>query len=410
MAGYKLTAAVLNRKKTAGKVADGLALAFRRNKDGTLSAIQRIKDTLGKESDITIATISGEISQERLQAIRNEAYALKLAAGKGGAPVKVMTFSDAWDSYRKQMVGAVNSKWSPATLKQLTARMLNHVAPTALWTMPVGDITAGDIRDALETVRREQPKLAPKVLQLVGQVLASVTSKAGLASNQARLLKSELKAIEKKVVFEKLPAITDLAGLGRLLAAIENSNLYLTTRVALLLQAYTAQRSGEVAGAKWSEFVFHPDGRATWTIPRERMKVSDREKKPFDQKLVIPPAAVALLKRLPTFGGEGYLFTPRHGDAGHITVEAFSQAFQRLGFRGVAVPHGWRSSLKTLAEEAADDDSRPLFASSWVEGVLDHSPQGIEKHYQRGKMEAGMSRVLAWWSDQLEKSKFTTSD
>lgn len=80
-------------------------------------------------------------------------------------------------------------------------------------------------------------------------------------------------------------------------------------------------------------------------------------------------------------------------------------AFQRLGFRGVAVPHGWRSSLKTLADDAADIDERPLFAPSWVEGVLDHAPPGIEKHYQRGKTEQGMTRVLSWWAQQLENAK-----
>ena len=43
MAGYKLSAAILNRKKAPGKVADGLALSFIRNKDGSLTAWQRVK-------------------------------------------------------------------------------------------------------------------------------------------------------------------------------------------------------------------------------------------------------------------------------------------------------------------------------------------------------------------------------
>ena len=402
MAGYKLSAAILNRKKAPGKVSDGLALSFKRNKDGTLSAIQRLK-VAGKDVDRTVITVAGDITQAQLQEIRKDAYALKTANAEGVPSGAVMTFGEAWEDFRKQMAEAANSKWSPATLKQSTARMENYITPSTLWSMPVNQITANDIRAALDTVRKDRPKLAPKVLQLVGQVLASATSRAGLASNQARLLKSELKAIEKPVVFDKLPAITDLNGLGRLITAIENSNLYLTTRCALLLQAYTAQRSGEVAGARWSEFVFCDDGRAVWTIPRARMKVSEWSKKPYDQVLTLPVEVTKIIQRLPKT--TDYLFTPRQGDSERISIEAFSVAFQRLGFRGVAVPHGWRSSLKTLAEDAADVDERPLFAVSWVEGVLDHSPQGVEKHYQRGKTEQGMTRVLAWWAGKLAEAK-----
>jgi integrase len=396
MAGYKLSAAILNRKRAPGKVSDGLALSFIRNKDGTLTAWQRVKG-----QDIKVAHISGEISQDLLTKIRADAYAVKIDSGSSSP--SAMTFAEAWEYFREQMTSAANSKWSPKTLSQATARMSNHIEPTSIWSMPVTGITAADIRAALEKLRREQPKLAPKVLMLIGQTLAAVTSKAGLSSNQARLLKSELKAIEHKVSFNKLPAITDISGIGKLLQAIENSSLYLTTRVALLLQAYTVQRSGEVAGARRQEFLFMDDGRVTWTIPRRRMKISSWEKKPYDQVLVLPAAVGKLIRRLPD--DTDYLFVPRHGEADHLTVEAFSGAFQRLGFRGVAVPHGWRSSLKTMAEDAIGDDDRPLFSSSWIEGVLDHSPPGISAHYQRSKTERGMERVLAWWADLLEAAK-----
>lgn len=395
MAGYKLSAAILNRKKAPGKVSDGLALSFIRNKDGSLTAWQRIA---GK--DVKVSTLLGDITQDQLTKIRADAYRLKASAA-GDGPCRPLTFSEAWDAFRHQMASAANSKWNSRTLVQCEARMLNHVSGTAMWSLPVVEITSTVIRDSLETVRRDKPKLAPKILMLIGQVLAFVSSKEGLTSNQARLLKAELRSVEKAVTFERLPAITDLAGIGRLISSIDNSSLYLTTRIALLLQAYTAQRSGEVAGARRDEFKFLDDGCVIWTIPRSRMKVSDWRLKPYDQVLILPAAVGNLIKRLPT--DTEYLFSPRHGAADHITVEAFSQAFQRLGFRGVAVPHGWRSSLKTLAEDAADADDRPLFSSLWVEGVLDHSPPGISVHYQRGKLEKGMAMVLAWWAQQLAR-------
>ena len=126
------------------------------------------------------------------------------------------------------------------------------------------------------------------------------------------------------------------------------------------------------------------------------MKVTDRD---YDQRLLLSRQALDLVRAIPK--DDDYLFKPRHGTARHITVEAFSQSFQRLGFRGVAVPHGWRSSLKTLAIDAADEDGRPLFAERWVEDVLDHTAKGVQRHYTRSQAEQGMGKVLSWWGEQL---------
>lgn len=392
MAGYKLSAAVLNRKKSPGKVTDGLALSFMRNKDGSLTAWQRVKRA-GKESDIKVATLVGEVTQDWLQGVRAQAYALK-APGRAGSEI---TFERAWEDYYNAVTTAVNTKWAPSTAIQIKARMLKHVAPTGLWSMPILDIRSADIETALAALRADQPKLAPKVLQAIGQVLSYAAHDLNLDVNAAKVLREKLRASEKPVQMDKLPAITTWPGLGELLHKIEVSTLYPSTRWALQLQAYTAQRSGEVAYAKWAEFDLDA---GVWTIPRARMKISDPAKKPYDQRLILPPSVIQFLRKIPRTSA--WLFTPRHGEADSITVEAFSQAFLRLGFRKVAVPHGWRSSLKSLANDTADADGRPLFADRWVEDVLDHTVKGVESHYTRSQAEQGMSKVLAWWSEQLD--------
>lgn len=132
------------------------------------------------------------------------------------------------------------------------------------------------------------------------------------------------------------------------------------------------------------------------------MKISDWQKKPYDQVLHLTKSVTRELKRLPVI--DGCVFKPRFGDSPHISVESLPTAFWKIGYKGVAVPHGWRSSLKTMAEDSFDEDERPLFAPSWVEAVLDHAPPGISSHYQRGKAERGMKRVLWWWSDLLDES------
>lgn len=393
MAGYKLSASILNRKRSPGKVTDGLALFFHRNKDGTLTAWQRIA---GKDERVRV--ISGDITQAMLTEIRAEAYAMKTA---GDVEVKqVVTFEAAWEDFRSRMEVAVNSKWSEHTLQQATARMWNYVSHTKLWRMPVSEINSEDVLDAVAPARERYPKLAPKIIALIGQVLAAVAGKERLVVNAARILKAELKSTEKGVSFEKLPAITDTAGVGKLLYSIDNSKAHLGTRVALMLQAYSAQRTGEIVSARWSEFDFQDDGSVIWTIPRARMKVSDWQKKPYDQVLHLTKSVTKQLKRLQKV--DDFVFKPRYGESDNLSVEALPTAFWKMGYKGIAVPHGWRSSLKTMAEDSFDEDERPLFASSWIEAVLDHAPPGVSSHYQRGKAERGMKRVLWWWSDTLD--------
>lgn len=390
MAGYKLSAAIINRRKAPGKVTDGLALSFVRNKDGSLTAWQRVKRA-GKNVDIRVETANGEITPQWLTDVRAKAFAMK----SPGADSQV-TFEASWKAFYRSITSAENSKWASSTAKQSEARMLNHVAVTDLWNMPVSAIRSADIENALTGVRANRPKLAPKVLHLIGQVISYAAHDLGLEINPAKVLRDKQRASEKPVRMNRLPAITELSGLRSLVRRIETSSLYPSTRWAILLQAYTCQRSGEVAGARWEEFDLDA---GTWTIPRRRMKVSDWSLKPYDQKLILPQVAIDLVSKIPH--ESDWLFMPRHGESDHITVEAFSQAFQRLGFRGIATPHGWRSSLKTLSNDAADEDGRPLFSDRWVEDVLDHSVKGVEAHYTRNQAEKGMARVLAWWAEQI---------
>lgn len=394
MAGYRLSAAIINRKKSPGKVTDGLALSFIRNKDGSLTAWQRVKRN-GKDVDLKVDTASGEISQQWLSDVRAKAFAMKSPKASGQ-----VSFGEAWEDFFRSITSAENSKWAESTAKQSEARMLNHVAQTGLWSMPISSIRSADVEDALSDVKKNRPKLAPKVLHLIGQVISYASHDLGIEVNAAKVLREKLKASEKPVRMNKLPAITELESLRALVKKIETSSLYPSTRWALLLQAYTCQRSGEVAGAMWSEFNIE---NGIWTIPRHRMKVSDWSLKPYDQRIALPAVAIDIVRAIPK--DSEWLFTPRHGESNHISVEAFSQAFQRLGFRGIATPHGWRSSLKTLSNDASDEDGRPLFSDRWVEDVLDHSVKGVEAHYTRSQAEKGMARVLAWWAEQIDWRK-----
>jgi hypothetical protein len=69
---------------------------------------------------------------------------------------------------------------------------------------------------------------------------------------------------------------------------------------------------------------------------------------------------------------------------------------------GKHVPHGWRSSIRTIASEQVGKDGRPLFAKSWIDAIQDHlSGNQTTDAYVRRADAAGGGRVLKWWCDQL---------
>lgn len=133
MAGYKLSAAILNRTKSARKLADGQALFFRRNADGTLTAWQRVKAD-GRARDVKVATAHGEVtqdwcqSQDWLRAIREQAYTIKTTAPAVETPAAkpAMQFHELWTEFTRAVMGATKPLWRQNTFDKLDARMTNE--------------------------------------------------------------------------------------------------------------------------------------------------------------------------------------------------------------------------------------------------------------------------------------------
>ena len=128
------------------------------------------------------------------------------------------------------------------------------------------------------------------------------------------------------------------------------------------------------------------------------MKIKDVARGP--QVLHLPPKLVAWIDKLPRRGP--YVFADAKGE-GKIATGTLDKAFRdTLGMAGVHVPQGWRSSLRTLARDAADAEGRPLFSKDWIDAVADHSSgSAVTDRYIRAAAVAGGARVLAWWTEQL---------
>ncbi len=186
-------------------------------------------------------------------------------------------------------------------------------------------------------------------------------------------------------------AITDKAGLGGLMRAIDGFQGQMATRIGLELLAMVATRPEELRHAKWDEVDLE---KAIWSIPAERMKM----RKPH--RVPLPAQAVALLRSLCGLTGNGtYLFPSLRSARQPMSENTLNGALRRMGFTGDEMTsHGFRATFSTLANESGlwnpDAIERAL---AQVEG------NQIRRAYARGEHWEERVRLADWWAGYLEE-------
>ncbi len=149
---------------------------------------------------------------------------------------------------------------------------------------------------------------------------------------------------------------------------------------ALELAILTAARSGEVRGAKWSEF----DLKASvWIIPAERMKAGKEHRVPLSAP------ALKLLESLPRVGDTGLVFPSRRdGLVSDMTLVAVLRRMEVA-----AVPHGFRSTFWDWTAE------RTSYPNEVCEMALAHTiGDKVEAAYRRGDLFDKRRQMMSDWA------------
>jgi integrase len=301
----------------------------------------------------------------------------------------------------------LGKKWTERNLKGNVLRIRKHVEPDAIWSTPIQAVTVHQVVSLLQPLRVSTPGQERK--------LRGLLSKVFIHGVGLRLCQIDHTVTANKVLSNTTQAkprghfkgVLDVGELRGILLAIKTMTGIASIRHSLLLQAATCQRSQEIVAASWDEFDLDGD-QPEWRIPRHRMKTKTLGRS--DHIVPLAPQVAAWLKSIKPAGATGYLFPARRTKARQgeppvpITLDSGAKAM-RIGLKlsGRHVPHGWRSSLKTLAMSATAGDV-PMFQEWWIESVLDHlPPDQTQAAYLRGDVGAmGARRVLTWWANQLE--------
>lgn len=164
---------------------------------------------------------------------------------------------------------------------------------------------------------------------------------------------------------------------------------------ALQVLARTAVRPGELRQAEWKEFDL---GAATWVIPLHRMKMRNDGRR-CDHTVPLSRQTVAILEAQRELTGHGkYVFPNARTDVRPMTDAALSVALVALGYKDKHVPHGFRTTFKTLAQDVLKTESE------LVERQLAHRwGNSVEATYDAVQRIEERRVLLQSYSDLLDK-------
>jgi integrase len=379
-------------------LSDGGGLALHVTPAGT--AVWRIKYRFGGKEKEHAAGVYPDVSLEEARAARatlkeqkrtglNPAAELRKAKATAtlAANNSVQAVAEAWLAKQRP-------DWSRIHYAKSRRALERDIFPT-LGSLPVADVTPGMIGAAItRVIDRGVRETASRLLEHVGSVFEYAQAIDLRADNPAAPVRQLL---PKRRPVESHPALLDIAALREVLRRCDVLPIPLSRAVwhANRLLAFTGARPGNVIEARWSQFELDADA-PVWTIARSEMKKKDPTRGDF--VLFLGPTIAAELRAWREMtGGTGYCFVSPTGKRPHIAIATLDKLYSRtLNLAGKHSPHGWRSSLRTLATESRQFDHLVLKAA------LDHrTGNAVEQAYNRAQWIAERRRLAAWWDARL---------
>lgn len=224
-------------------------------------------------------------------------------------------------------------------------------------------------------------------------------------SDPAALISDEL---SPRPVQRQQAALTDLTDVVKLLYDVDALKAPLVHKLASQLLAFTVVRLGTLRGARWAEIEgFNPlktrflddNNRVLWRIPPARMKLTKvRKADPAAEHIVpLPRQAVDVLRILHAITGAGELLFPGRRRGRPIGEGAIGELYDRAGYAGRHVPHGWRASFSTILNDRFPADR------SLIDQALAHvAHKGrVEAAYNRSQQLERMAELMQRWADLI---------
>lgn len=270
------------------------------------------------------------------------------------------------------------------TRRRLEANVFPRLGARAIDAIEVPELVA--MVKAIEA--RGVADIPRRALETTGQIFRYAVAHGYCKRNPAADIKpADILKPTRSVNFARVEA----AQLPGLLRAIEVYEGKAITRLATKMLALTFVRTGELIGARWSEFDL-PAGR--WNIPAERMKMKTPHIVPLSTQ------TLEVLELIRTLSGSGDLVFPGDVDRRRtMSNNTILFALKRVGYGGVMTGHGFRGLASTLLHEQG-------WPHDHIELQLAHAPRNaVSAAYNHALYLEPRAKMMQAWADYLEQTQ-----
>jgi integrase len=387
------------------KLFDGGGLHIRVEPRGTKT--WRLKYRFGNKEKLLALGVYPAVPLQAARKLRDAARELLAATppvdpGAKRAEDRAAAGGDSFASVAEAFVirRMVNAKRKLAkrTISKARGQLRRYVNPV-IGDKPIAEVTDTDLLEILGHIESlDKIETAYKTRELIGRIFRYAKAQKLCPHNIVADLERE--ALPGRPTENHHAAILERPKLGELLRAIEGYRGQPASRAALSLLPHVVLRSAELRGAKWPEINFKS---ATWTVPASRMKPV----KGVREEHIVPLSkqVLAILKELKTITGNGeYIFPAIGPKARPISENTLGAGLAALGYSSdQQTAHGFRAIFRTIAAEDLE------IRVDWLDMQLSHKvkdPNG--RAYNRASFLPQRAKVMAQWSDYLDKLRATT--
>jgi integrase len=338
---------------------------------------------LGSYPEVTLAQ-----ARERRETVRQllASGVDPMAQKKADKAAKAAAAENNFEAVAREWWGHwKTARTSTHHVDQTLRRLETDVFPT-IGMRPISEIEVPElVAMAKEIEQRGATELAKRSLQMCSMVFRYAIAHGKARRNPATDIKPSDVLKSRKVENYARIGAADLPQLLRKIDAYQGTP---TTRLAMKLMALTFVRTGELIGARWSEFNL---GAARWDIPAERMKMRTPHTVPLS------PQAIAVLRTLQTVTGERELLFPGERDHDRpMSNNTILKALERMGYKGTMTGHGFRGIASTVLHEHG-------FEHAHIELQLAHTERSsVSAAYNHALYLPQRAEMMAWWGNYLE--------
>lgn len=385
----KLTDAKLRNLATPGRHWDGGGLYLEVSPGG--GRYWRLKYRHGgKEKRLAL----GVYPAVGLKEARERRAAARHALDRGDDPGElrraekervVSEAAETFEAIAREWLGHQSGAWSAGHAERIRTGLVADVFPK-IGRRPIAQLRPREVAAVVKGIEaRGAGETADRTLQRIKAVFRYAVTHERIEANPMLDLKPAELLKPRQEVHRLAMNEKDVPGF---LAKLDTYEGDPTTAAALRLLLLTALRPGELRGLRWSEF--NVDA-AELRIPGERMKMKAPHVVPLSRQAL---AVIEAQQRIS--GGRELVFPSPSRPALPLSENTLNSALARMGFKGHATAHGFRSLFSSTANECGRD-------ADVIERQLAHKERNrVRAAYHRAEYLGHRRELLQWWADWVD--------